>query len=144
MKMQTTNETLLSEAINSSVDYADWSAAVVEDPAAAHGSFRRAEYDRVLPLCGRAAADASHTAALLSSRGATAFPGTRNRGALARPRRQQPRTGKYSARVDRVYSFDDWRDHNLLGHGRHECLADRGWIPPHNAWRSLARVDYWR
>src|SRR5437773_10398517 len=57
-------------------------------------------------------------------------------GALARPRRQQPRTGKYSARVDRVYSFDDWRDQNLLGHGRHECLADRGWIPPHNAWRS--------
>src|SRR5437773_10230327 len=78
MKMQTTNETLLSEAINSSVDYADWSAAVVEDPAAAHGSFRRAEYDPVLTLCGRAAADASHTAALLSSRGATAFPGTRN------------------------------------------------------------------
>ena len=49
MKTQRDND--LGIAIDVSGNRADWTAAVVEDPAAARGSFRRAEYDRVLPLC---------------------------------------------------------------------------------------------
>jgi len=60
--MQTTTMTLEGTTT-------DRSAAVVEDPAAAHENFRRAEDDGA--SFGRAAADASHTAALHSSRSAT-------------------------------------------------------------------------
>ena len=60
--MQITNETLLSEAMEESPDRIHWTAAVVENPAAAHGSFRRAEHDRVLPRGGHG--DASQTVAV--------------------------------------------------------------------------------